>query len=103
MIGTSAAIRAGTRGLPSPSQRRRIPIRAAVPSWAFSWLASEPMPAAWYSRRRPQVAPAASTDLCHASVRNSCATSCSSAAIPRMYSGADRSDCSNAWRFPYRT
>ena len=37
-IGSSAAIRAGTRGLSPGAERRRAAIRAATPSWLLSTL-----------------------------------------------------------------
>ena len=37
-IGTSAAISAGTRGQSSRAVLRNVAIRAAAPSWLWSWL-----------------------------------------------------------------
>jgi hypothetical protein len=42
-IGSSAAIRAGTRGLSPGAERRRAAIRAATPSWLLSTLPAHPM------------------------------------------------------------
>ena len=69
MIGTSAAISAGTCGLSCGAVRRSAAIRAATPSEPLTRLARYPTPAARNSGRRPTVAPVARTHTCHASVR----------------------------------
>ena len=88
MIGISAAISAGILGVSSGAERRSTAIRAAAPRLVLTRLARLPSPPARNSRRREIVAPAAATQVRHASQRVTSATTCSAAASSSTHSGA---------------
>ncbi|MEA2371786.1 MAG: hypothetical protein QOH12_2180 [Solirubrobacteraceae bacterium] len=73
-IGNSAAISVGTCGATVGDERRNAAIRAATPSWPLSSPPRTCMLDARNSTRRSTVPPAASIDRCHASLRETRAT-----------------------------
>ena len=99
-IGTSAAISAETHGVSSGALRRRTVIRAAVASCELTTLARLPSAEAPNRRRRVTVPPAAATDACHASLRETSATICRRAASSRSQTGAEPSAAANSSRRP---
>ncbi len=88
MIGTSAVIRAGTRGLDCGAARRSEVIRAAMPNDPFITLATAPAAAARNNSRRLTVPPAAQTQTLQASLRASRATTCNTTASASSEIGA---------------
>ena len=98
MIGISAAISAGIRGVSSGAERRSTAILAAAPRLALTRLPRFPSPPARNSRRREIVAPAAATHVRHASQRVTSASTCSAAASSSTHSGAACNASANSSR-----
>ena len=91
---------AGTFGASTGALRRRAAMRAAVARWELTTLARLPRLAALCRRRRLTVPPAAVTQVCHASLRETSAVSCSAAASSRSQIGAVDKAEENSSRLP---
>ena len=102
-IGNSAATSVGTCGQSSPDERRSAAMRAATPRCPLSTPPSTCMLEARYSTRRLTVPPAASIVRCHASLRETSATTCRSAVPARTHTEALASAWPNSSRRPAST
>ena len=103
MIGTSAATRAGARGVVCGAARRTAAIRTAMPTDPLTMLAMHPNAAERNSTRRLTVPPAACTQIVHASVRASNAPICSNTESATRVIGAVRRAALNCAPRPART
>ena len=103
MIGTSAAISAGARGVVNGAALRTDAIRTAIPNEPLTMLATQPNAAERNSTLRPTVPPAARTQMVHASVRLSSAPIWSSTESPTRVSGAVRRAALNCEPCPAST
>src|SRR5688500_19014454 len=102
-IGNSAATSVGTCGATSGDDRRSAAMRAATPRCPFKTPPSTCMLDARYRTRRGTVPPAASIVMCHASLRDTSATTCSSVVIAIVHRDALDSAAVNSSRRPARS